>query len=169
MADGTDAGALLRATRRRAGLTQVELARRAGVTQSVVSAYECGARQPAVSTLARLVAASGHRLVLDAAVMSPLSGPLGQRLRAHQARLVEVAAGRGASRLRVFGSVARGQESPDSDVDLLVDVAPGVGLLGLARLQRDLQEILGARVDLVPSDGVKPAIRRAIEPDLVTL
>lgn len=169
MVAGDDAGALLRSSRQRANLTQVELARRAGVTQSVISAYECGARQPAVSTLARLVAATGHTLVLDTAEMSPLSGPLGRRLQEHRARLVEVAEDRGLSRLRVFGSVARSEESPDSDIDLLVDVAPGVGLLGLARVQRDLQRILGARVDLVPSDGVKPAVRRTIEQDLVAL
>jgi transcriptional regulator with XRE-family HTH domain len=49
------AAALLRDARLRAGLSQAELGRRAGVTQSVVSAYESGARQPSVPTLARLV------------------------------------------------------------------------------------------------------------------
>lgn len=164
-----EAGPLLRATRQAAGLTQVALAKRAGVTQSVISAYECGARQPAVSTLARLVACTGHTLMLNAGSVPPLSGPLGQRLRQNRRRLLDLSAARGVSRLQVFGSVARGQESSDSDIDLLVDVAPGVGLLGLARLQRDLQEVLGARVDLVPSDGVKPAVRRSIEQDLVAL
>jgi uncharacterized protein len=57
---------LLRAVRRRRGLTQAELARRAGTSQPVVSAYEHGRRDPSVATLRRLVEAGGERLVLDA-------------------------------------------------------------------------------------------------------
>src|SRR4051812_1117333 len=58
---------LLRAVRRRQGLTQAELARRAGTSQPVVSAYEHGRRDPSWSTLRRLVAAGGERLELSAA------------------------------------------------------------------------------------------------------
>ena len=58
------AGALLRQARRRAGLTQVELAVRAGVTQSVISAYESGQRQPSIPALARLIEAAGFELTL---------------------------------------------------------------------------------------------------------
>ena len=65
--------ALLRAVRRRAGLTQAELARRAGTSQPVISAYERGHRDPTYETLRRLVAAGGERLVLDAAPW-PVSG-----------------------------------------------------------------------------------------------
>ena len=64
-----DAGALLRKARTRAGLSQSDLARRAGVPQSVVSEYEAGKREPALPTLARLVAGTGHQLTLG------LSGP----------------------------------------------------------------------------------------------
>lgn len=74
------AAALLREARRRAGLSQVELGRRAGVTQSVISAYESGARQPSVPTLARLVVAAGYELELrisDPATPEPTSGFLG--------------------------------------------------------------------------------------------
>ncbi len=73
------------------------------------------------------------------------------------------------SNIRVFGSVARGEDSADSDVDLLVDVPPGMGLLGLARLQRELEDILEAPVDLVPADDLKPAVRADANPDLVPL
>ena len=74
------AGSLLREARRRAHLSQVELARRAGVAQSVVSAYESGTRQPSLPTLTRLVAATG--LDLDVRVrrsrspLTRLTGPL---------------------------------------------------------------------------------------------
>jgi transcriptional regulator with XRE-family HTH domain len=62
------AGALLRAVRRRRGLTQTELARRAGTSQPVVSAYEHDRRDPTIATLRRLVAAGGERLVVDTVV-----------------------------------------------------------------------------------------------------
>jgi uncharacterized protein len=58
------AGALLRQARQSARMSQQELAGRAGVTQSVISAYESGHRQPAVPTLARLIQATGHELRL---------------------------------------------------------------------------------------------------------
>jgi uncharacterized protein len=64
-------GQLLVAVRRRNGLTQADLARRAGTSQPVVSAYERGRRDPTFGTLRRLVAAGGERLRLDA---SPLHG-----------------------------------------------------------------------------------------------
>ncbi len=66
MLDQVTPAELLRAVRRRRGLTQAELARRAGTSQPVVSAYEHGRRDPTVGTLARLVAAGGERLLLSA-------------------------------------------------------------------------------------------------------
>ncbi|GMA18262.1 XRE family transcriptional regulator [Arsenicicoccus piscis] len=127
------AGTVLREARLVAGLSQSELARRAGVTQSVISTYESGGRDPSLTTLARLVAATGQRLSV---VVEP--GPegahqgipdtrLGRRLRRRRAALMAAAQRRGATNLRVFGSVARGEDGPDSDVDLLVDLAPGGG------------------------------------------
>jgi transcriptional regulator with XRE-family HTH domain len=59
-----DAAAVVTAARRRAGLTQSELASRAGTSQPVVSVYERGHRDPSVETLRRLVAAAGCQLVL---------------------------------------------------------------------------------------------------------
>jgi predicted nucleotidyltransferase/DNA-binding XRE family transcriptional regulator len=157
-------GALLRDARRLAGLTQVELGRRAGVTQSVISAYESGARQPSLPTLARLVAATGWELALDvrkpAPAWSRLTGPLGRRVVQHRRALSRATAAHGASNLRVFGSVARGEDNEDSDVDLLVDLAPGSGLLGLAALERDLSQILQAKVDVVPASDLKLEVAR---------
>jgi transcriptional regulator with XRE-family HTH domain len=96
------AAVLLQGARLRSGLSQAELGRRAGVTQSVVSAYESGARQLSVPALARMVAPTGLQLDLRAcepATIGAPSGALGQRV---QARRVEScrAAGR-AGRLRV--------------------------------------------------------------------
>ena len=148
------AGALLRQARRSAGLSQVELAARAGVTQSVISAYESGHRQPSVPALAALVEAADFELVTSVRRqprrLSRLSGPVGQRVRRRRRDVVAAAAAHGVSGLRVFGSVARGEDRPGSDVDLLADLPPGMSLFGLGRVQAELEAILGARVDLVP-------------------
>ena len=65
--------------------------------------------------------------------------------------------------------MARGENRPDSDVDLLVDLPPDMGLLGLGRVQADLEAILGAKVDLVPAGDLKPAVRARAERDLTAL
>jgi transcriptional regulator with XRE-family HTH domain len=79
------AGSLLRQARRDAGISQAELAFRAGVAQSVISAYEAGRRQPSLPTLARLTDAAGSDLVVDIQQQPPqlsrLSGPVGRQVR----------------------------------------------------------------------------------------
>lgn len=176
------AGDLLRQARHRAGLTQTQLAGRAGVTQSVISAYESGRRQPSLPLLLSLVAATGH--AVDASLVSadderasaiesrskaPLSGPLGRRVNRQGEEIKRLAAAYGADHVRVFGSVARGQDDVDSDVDLLLDLPKGMGLFTLGRLRRDLEGLLNARVDLVPSDGLKAEVRARVEADTVVL
>ena len=167
------AGALLRQARQRADLSQVDLAARAGVTQSVISAYESGQRQPSIPALARLVNATGFELTLGLRKppgrLRRLSGPVGRRVRRHRKDLVAAAAGHGVSNLRVFGSVARGEDRPDSDVDLLADFPPGLSLFGLGRVQADLEAILGTRVDLIPAADLKPGVRKRVESDLIPL
>ncbi len=66
--------------------------------------------------------------------------------------------------LALFGSALRADFRANSDVDLLVEFDPDahVGLLLLSRLQRELAELFGRPVDLVPRDGLKPAIREAV-------
>jgi uncharacterized protein len=174
MVSGTStAGALLRQARRDAGLSQVAMAARAGVTQSVISAYESGHRQPSLPTLAALVEAAGYELVAGVRRqprrLDRLSGPVGQRVRRHRHDIVAAAAAHRVSGLRVFGSVARGEDRPDSDVDLLADLPPGMSLFGLGRVQADLEAIVGTRVDLVPAEDLKPDVRPRAERDLVTL
>ena len=167
------AGSLLRRARQGAGISQAELAFRAGVAQSVISAYEAGHRQPSLPTLARLIDAAGSDLVVDVQQHPPqlsrLSGPVGRTVRRKRQDLVAAAAAHQVTNLRVFGSVARGEDRPDSDVDLLVDLPPHMGLLGLGRLQAELEAILGAKVDLVPASDLKPAVRARAERELVAL
>lgn len=174
MAVSVDAASLIRDGRERAGLSQTELARRAGVTQPVVSEYETGRRQPSLPMLLKLVEASGHdveiQLVHRAGEPEPLpSTATGRRIRRCRGALVEAARRRGASNLRLFGSAARGDDTATSDVDLLVDLAPGSGLLTLIGLQRELTEILGIDVDLVPASGLKAELRDHVLSEAIPL
>jgi predicted nucleotidyltransferase/DNA-binding XRE family transcriptional regulator len=166
----SQAGSLLRRARKTARLTQAELAQRAGVTQSVVSAYESGRREPALSTLARLIEASGAhlRIEMEPARRLPATARA-QLLERSRPRIREVAARHGVSNVRLFGSTVRADDRPDSDIDLLVHLDRHLGLIGLARLQHELEEILGAPVDLVPDDGLKPDVRAAVERDAIAL
>ena len=84
-----DAAALLISVRRRNGLTQAELAMRAGTSQPVVSAYEHGRRDPSISTLRRMVAACGERLQIDATAGDSGLG-LPRDLHAHARGLFDV-------------------------------------------------------------------------------
>jgi transcriptional regulator with XRE-family HTH domain len=110
---------------------QVEFARLAGVGQSVISAYESGRRQPAPPTLTALVRAAGLDLAVSVRKAPDptrvLAGPGGRIVRRRRRELVEVTAAHGASNLRVFGSIARGQDRPDSDVDPLADLPAAMG------------------------------------------
>ena len=80
---------MLRAARRRAGLTQDALAARAGTSQATVSAYESGAKQPSVATFARLLAAAGSRLAVEPAP-EPVREPSPAQLARAGRTLVEV-------------------------------------------------------------------------------
>lgn len=148
--------------RRRSGLSQAELARRARVSQPVISAYESGRREPGLSMLTKLVEASGHRLQLDLVpAPSPQrlpDTPMARRLRRHRRAILNAARQRGATNVRVFGSVARGEDTDTSDIDFLVDLNEDVGLLGLIGLESDIAALVGRPVDVVPAASLKDAV-----------
>jgi predicted nucleotidyltransferase len=80
-------------------------------------------------------------------------------IRKKRAEILRIAASHGAHRVRLFGSVARGEERPDSDVDFLVEMEDGRSLLDLGELVMDLQDLLGKSVDVVEPDGLHWYIR----------
>jgi len=86
-----------------------------------------------------------------------------------RAEIVRLAADHGARDVRVFGSVARGDVGPDSDVDLLVRLDPGATLLGHAALIRELESLLGLRVDVVSENGLRPRVRENVLREAVAL
>lgn len=133
---------LIRAAREDAGLTQSELATRAGITQPNLSQMESGQRQPSAEMLERILRAADYRP----------SVPL--QLRA--ASLLALARRYGLTDVRVFGSVARGEDGFASDVDLFVNPSASTSLFTLNAFRDDAEQLLGFPVDVI-ADG-RPGI-----------
>lgn len=87
----------------------------------------------------------------------------------HREQLLVLARRRGVTGVRVFGSMVRGGEREDSDVDLLVTLAPGTSALALGGLSLDAQELLGRRVDVVTEASLHPALRDQVLADAIAL
>jgi len=90
-------------------------------------------------------------------------------VRAKRTEIKRLSAKAGVTNLRVFGSVARGQETPNSDIDLLVDLRTDTGLFPLVALRGELERLLEARIDLVPADSLKSRVRQDVLRDAVSL
>lgn len=123
--------------RRQAGLSQSKLAELAHVSQPNLSAYEAGKRTPRPETLAR--------------IMRMLRRRPSEILFENRQQILDVAAQNRASNVRVFGSAVRGEDTVDSDIDLLVDLDPGASLFDLSGLRGDLIDLLGVDVDVIQS------------------
>lgn len=80
----------------------------------------------------------------------------------HRDEILRIAAQRGASNVRVFGSFARGDAREDSDIDLLVELEKGRGLWAINGLAADLEDALGRKVDLVTEGGLDPYLKDRI-------
>jgi uncharacterized protein len=83
--------------------------------------------------------------------------------------IMRLAARHGAKNLRVFGSVARGDAGPDSDVDFLVELEPGRTLLDVGGLLADLEDLLGRRVEIARPDALSPYLRDRVLDEAVAL
>lgn len=124
--------------------------------------------------LTRLVAGTGHDLLLDVvATGEGVTGlpdtPLGRRLRQRRKAINDAASSRHARNVRVFGSVARGEDTDESDIDILVDLDEGVGMFDLIGLERELRDLLGVDVDLVPAANLKPRMRDRVLREAIPL
>lgn len=80
-----------------------------------------------------------------------------------------IAASHGAKNIRVFGSCARGEAGPNSDIDLLIDAEPVTSSWFPAGLVLDLEDLLGRRVDVVTERGLNPLIRDRVLREAVLL
>lgn len=113
-----------------------------GISQPLIAAYETGARVPHEDACETLLTAIGIR-------PSDL-------LDKHRGAIRELLASRGITKVKVFGSVARGTDDEGSDLDLLVEFPDGTTLLDLSRLDDDLEELVGVDVDVLDAAGANP-------------
>ncbi len=90
-------------------------------------------------------------------------------VKAKREEILKIAARHGAKKIRVFGSVARGEARADSDIDFLVDMEPGRSLFDLGGLLMDLQDLLGRKVDVVTEKGLRSRIRERVIEEAVPL
>ncbi len=90
-------------------------------------------------------------------------------LKDRRSKILRLAEKYGASNVRVFGSVARGEARPDSDIDLLVRFKPGYRLWDKIGLKQDLEELLGRKVDVVHNQFIREEIAPDILKDAVPL
>ncbi|MDR0481783.1 MAG: helix-turn-helix domain-containing protein [Cellulomonadaceae bacterium] len=125
--------------RRAAGLSQADLARRLGMPRQNLTAIEAGRRPASQAMIAR---------VLDA------TGRPSAALRHHRDAAIAIIARLGGTNPRVFGSVARGEDIPGSDIDLLVDYVPGRAWEFIT-IADELEELLGCEVDVISAGGLR--------------
>ncbi|MDF1704356.1 MAG: helix-turn-helix domain-containing protein [Aeromicrobium sp.] len=138
----------IRAQRLAAGMSQLELARAARVPQPNLSAYENGRRTPSADVVERIARA--------------MTGPPSSRVAQHRERIRSVVAEHRAASPRIFGSVARGDDEPGSDLDLLVDFTDEATLLDEVGLRLALRDLLQIEVDVVAADTLRGELRDRI-------
>ena len=165
---------VLRDSRQLGGLTQAQLSTRSGITQPVISAYERGRREPGAETFLMLIEAAG----LDFIIRVPTNTyrhptlPDSAQTRAlvkHRQRIVDLVTEHHASNVRIFGSVARGEAKPDSDIDVLVDFEKGATLFDLSGLTEKLRELLHFKIDVAPYRSLKPALINQVNKENIPL
>lgn len=160
--------ALIVEARHRGGLTQGELAQRSGTSQATLSRYESGDAVPTISTLERIIAATGATLTLAAVPASRVADVRSARmskLRQNKKQILAILKKHNARNPQVFGSVARGDDGPNSDIDLLVDVdMHKQDLFDVFHIELELEELLGEKVEITPRSIIDPQIHKhAIE------
>ncbi len=90
-------------------------------------------------------------------------------LKDYREAIVRIAASHGARNIRIFGSLARGQARPDSDIDILIKLDPERSLLDIIAIKQDLEDLLGRQVDVVTEAAISPYIRDQVLKEAVNL
>ena len=136
---------------------------------TLVTATESGASQREMATVAGVSQPYVSQVLQRRRRRFTPRSPLGDRLASRRKEVIETLERNGISEPAVFGSVARGEDGPDSDIDLLVTIPNDMGLLSLARVEVAVGDVLGAPVDLVPRRLLMPLARPTAERDEIPL
>ena len=91
------------------------------------------------------------------------------KIKQNREQILAIALRNGAGHLRVFGSVARNTDRPDSDVDFLVSMLPGYDLLDMVALEQELEEVLHQKADVVSDDEISPYLRERVLEEAVAV
>ena len=136
-----------------------------------IATHDLPAIQGAVDAeLARKDLADQHSKSVDATIAEKrMTIAFRELLQANREAIMRIAATYGASNVRVFGSVARGEADSESDIDLLVDMDEDRSLLDLSRLLTNLQTLLGYKVDIVTEQGLNERLRERVLKEAVKL
>jgi len=81
-------------------------------------------------------------------------------------KVVQVLKNQGARKIAIFGSYARGEEKPESDIDIIVEFSERKSLLELVRIERELSEVLGIKVDLLTEKSISPYLIDTIRKEM---
>lgn len=149
------------------GLSRRALALRAGVRPETVSRIATRGTCD-FATLERLAAAAGLRLDLQGET-TPAAGTGRELVLGKQTLIRTLARAHGARSVELFGSAARGEDRPGSDLDFMVELEAGRSLLDLIGLADDLHDALGRRVEAVTAAGMKPRVLAAARRDAVRI
>lgn len=141
-------GELIRGARRDAGLTQAQLAARAGLRQPSLAQMESGSRNVSAEMLERVLRAADYRPSLA--------------LAEHADAIQALATRRGLSHVRVFGSALRGEDGFESDIDLIVTPGPDTDLFDVALFADEVQQLTGFPVDVLSDATPSPQFLQAM-------
>ena len=94
---------------------------------------------------------------------------LSKTLKNSREEILNIAGKYGAKNIRVFGSVARGEEKQGSDIDIIVEMKQGSSLLDIIAIKQDIEDLLGRKVDVVTEASISPYIRTEILREAVNL
>lgn len=142
---------------------------RARFEASIVEAARTGAPQRAIATSARVSQPFVSQVVAAHRGRFVPTSELGYLLASHRSEVQRIAAAYRCGDVAVFGSVARGEDRPGSDIDLLVDIPEDMGLLTMARMEQEIADTIGAPVDVAPARLLKPEVRGTADLDAVPL
>lgn len=135
--------------RRAKGESKADVARGAGLSEPAVRRLFSGANpNPTVKTLDAIAEHLGLALTFEPSERAR-GAPTLAALRERAGEIATIVAAHGGRNVRVFGSVARGEARPGSDVDLLVDMERGTSLFELSAMEIELEELIGCSVDVV--------------------